>query len=1551
MNTAFPSGYVVEAIGSANDTATFLGSGLLTNAAGLNQTLTYPTATNLSGSAAGLSTSSTLLTENTIQFQGGANNWFGRPGARAGLAGLLITDKPIIVKQPSGPADNSVSLGESLTLTVQALGVPTLAYQWRKNGTNISGANSSSYAQGTTTLNDSGNYDVVVTNVMGSVTSSVVTINIATGTRLRIMSMNAAGGQGGFSSDAASLAQRVAAVQAAGADVVGLQEVDGDDIVAMAKALGWTNSLGAANSVTGERTDYVNPNGDTLAGRVGIISRYPVLNRIGQTTNNYGAVGATLQVSTNVRVHVFNTHLWWGAASTNAYPQGTNPVTGTYGPYWQTHGSNWVSILNMENGLLMPAVNELLDLAKPYLSNSEPVFLTGDFNLPSHKDYPSTNPWPATVACENAGLVDSYRWMHPTNRIATAGQFLATDPGITWTSLGKTSSEPGSMNGSAGTPAFDRIDFVFYSTNDNVNVTYSDTVDDSSLYSWQDHKFVLTTVFLSPVTNTVSKAINPFPATGATNVTLRPLLTWTAGTNATARNVYFGTSSPGTLQTNTIATSFSPGLLVSNTTYFWRIDEIAGGVTNTGDVWQFTTGKGPFIKANKTVYAGTDTITVGFTNGPGNAKDWIALYRQTDGYGNGGYVDYFYVDGTKSGTTAKTNGTVTFSAIGGAGTNGYVVRFFKKDLYYVLDEAGFTVTNPPFVPFSPATLPSSYIEQESLVSGSQTILNFNDLPTGQTQNAAIASGFGNNAVASSAGVTVIGAGTPDITLTFAGDANGSHWDYYIDTTWRAAQLDPNGLIANVAWNLTFTPAATNAAKINGFTFHPYPTANLWRLTFRIEVLDAVSSSVLFSTTNSFFEDGSKNGHWQNINYSGATGQALKLRITRIASTTLGSGEVEEPGASANYAVDDISFSEIFSPGSAGTYKNYINSLGPLAYYQLDDKPVDTAVCNFGSHGSAGNGVHSPGVTHPVAGAIVGDTNTACQYGPGSGDAAGISDGRFTRIPYSASLNPASSFTVELRAKATTNTDNNTGPCPISNAHLTGNRGGWDIFQRTNSTGWNLQTFTGSGSTIGANITGGTATNGQWYHLAFICSAIGTGVNAGKVTNAFYVNGVLVGGSAYAAYNTNNIDPMFFGIENYKLENTFKGAVDEVAVYNKILTGAQLLSHYQSGTNANRATPYAQTVTNDGGVNLVAYWRLGENGMTATNSGTLGSAANGTYVGATYGSPGGPPSSELPGFSAGNGCAYLNGAGNYISLANPAGLNFTNQITLQAWVRPNAVQGTAANLISHGLNTNGTAEVALRITNNTYQIQAWNGTAHGVSAAIPAGDLGTSNWVQLAGTYDGAKWNLYRNGTLLASAADSIGAVLITNENWAIGARGAGTSQFYSGFVDEVAIFNRALTSNEIATAYSGANPTNPPTIVTQPAGLVTNVGGTFSLSVVAGGSPLLAYQWTRNQTNLVGATNATYLRTNAAVADSGFYSVVVTNASGSAESIAVAVSVVYPLSAGAAVYTRAKGLSLKIRIADLLTNVTGSACTPIVLAGAGPSTNGTVITTDSTFIF
>jgi hypothetical protein len=108
------------------------------------------------------------------------------------------------------------------------------------------------------------------------------------------------------------------------------------------------------------------------------------------------------------------------------------------------------------------------------------------------------------------------------------------------------------------------------------------------------------------------------------------------------------------------------------------------------------------------------------------------------------------------------------------------------------------------------------------------------------------------------------------------------------------------------------------------------------------------------------------------------------------------------------------------------------------------------------------------------------------------------------------------------------------------------------------------------------------------------------------------------------------------------------------------------------------------------------------------------------------------------------------------LLNPAGLNFSGQITLEAWVQPEAVQNAESCIIAHGGNDTFSGKLFLRIENDIYQVQSYTGVGHGTSYPVPIEDLGSGNWVHLAGTYDGANWNLYRNGVLVASTADAKG---------------------------------------------------------------------------------------------------------------------------------------------------------------------------------------------------
>src|SRR5256885_5605249 len=82
-----------------------------------------------------------------------------------------------------------------------------------------------------------------------------------------------------------------------------------------------------------------------------------------------------------------------------------------------------------------------------------------------------------------------------------------------------------------------------------------------------------------------------------------------------------------------------------------------------------------------------------------------------------------------------------------------------------------------------------------------TILTFDALPLGRQNNQAVPQTFGDNAAASGPGVSVIGAGTPNIGLGW--QSNSGRWDYYIDSVWSAGQLD--GSKVGVSHEIVFTP--------------------------------------------------------------------------------------------------------------------------------------------------------------------------------------------------------------------------------------------------------------------------------------------------------------------------------------------------------------------------------------------------------------------------------------------------------------------------------------------------------------------------------------------------------------------------------------------------------------------------------------------------------------------------------------------------------------------------------------------------------------------------
>jgi hypothetical protein len=176
-----------------------------------------------------------------------------------------------------------------------------------------------------------------------------------------------------------------------------------------------------------------------------------------------------------------------------------------------------------------------------------------------------------------------------------------------------------------------------------------------------------------------------------------------------------------------------------------------------------------------------------------------------------------------------------------------------------------------------------------------------------------------------------------------------------------------------------------------------------------------------------------------------------------------------------------------------------------------------------------------------------------------------------------------------------------------------------------------------------------------------------------------------------------------------------------------------------------------------------------------------------------------------------------------------------------------------------------------------------------------GPVPTNVWTHLALERMSDQMLLFVNGTL-AGQVQATNASLSNAAPFVIGA--AYDSAFnppiqttgnFVGQIDEVSLYNRALSVGEIQSIYAAGSAGKcalPPVIVVQPANKTNLVGTTASFSVTASGAVPLSYQWQFNGTNLtdggnvIGSTSTTLTLSNVLFNETGSYEVVVSNAYG-----------------------------------------------------------------------
>ncbi len=200
---------------------------------------------------------------------------------------------------------------------------------------------------------------------------------------------------------------------------------------------------------------------------------------------------------------------------------------------------------------------------------------------------------------------------------------------------------------------------------------------------------------------------------------------------------------------------------------------------------------------------------------------------------------------------------------------------------------------------------------------------------------------------------------------------------------------------------------------------------------------------------------------------------------------------------------------------------------------------------------------------------------------------------------------------------------------------------------------------------------------------------------------------------------------------------------------------------------------------------VAWWKLDEaDGRTAQDS---AGDNNGTLVG----NPVWKPSGGKVG-----GVLEFDGDGDCVEIADESKFDITQQITVAAWIKVNAF-----NRDWQAIVTKGDSAWRLQRNRNTNSLE-FACTGLKISGTQWGNLLGSMNvndgqWHHAAGVYDGTKLYLYVDGKM-DNSVKAAGSINNNDERVYIGENSEIPQRFWNGLIDDVRIYNYALSEDEIA---------------------------------------------------------------------------------------------------------------------------------------------------------
>jgi prepilin-type N-terminal cleavage/methylation domain-containing protein len=219
--------------------------------------------------------------------------------------------------------------------------------------------------------------------------------------------------------------------------------------------------------------------------------------------------------------------------------------------------------------------------------------------------------------------------------------------------------------------------------------------------------------------------------------------------------------------------------------------------------------------------------------------------------------------------------------------------------------------------------------------------------------------------------------------------------------------------------------------------------------------------------------------------------------------------------------------------------------------------------------------------------------------------------------------------------------------------------------------------------------------------------------------------------------------------------------------------------------------------------LVGYWSFDEGTGTIAYD-LSGYGNNGTLLDASSTNADGNTPPQWTTGKIGKALIF-DGVDDYVSMGNKFNMGTTQDFTLVAWVKVNALQASSQGVVGKLPWSCGGYGIEIYPNGTIYgNLKTQTASACGCSLSRSSASSPLNEWYFLANTIKrNDKNSLYFNGNLSTSGSISslYGCSVDNSFNFTVGAPPGSGGNYFNGLIDEVRVYNRALSDSEIKALY------------------------------------------------------------------------------------------------------------------------------------------------------